>query len=105
MIPQMILVRKTGGSRGLNKLYLPLMGAYRFLYILNWIYRFKYEGFYDVIAILGGVVQTLVYMAFFAQMWCFPVEVAKVTVLDYDFQEITEDVFDLEKRLLVEDMD
>jgi len=101
MIPQMFLVRKTGGSRGLNKFYLPLMGVYRFLYILNWIYRYKYESFYDVLAIGGGVVQTLVYVAFLAQMWCSPVKVYTCI----DFQEITQDVFELEERLLLDDED
>jgi len=107
MIPQMCLVRKTGGSKLLTRFYLPLMGSYRVLYILNWIFRYHYEGFYDEIAIAGGVVQTLTYLLFLVLMWCKPVTVASVTVLDYDYQEVTEDVFDNMElaRLVVEEKD
>ena len=45
--------------------YIFTLGIYRLLFIFNWIYRYNAEGFYDVIAIVGGCVQTLIYVRFF----------------------------------------
>jgi len=42
-----------------------LLGAYRGLYLLNWIYRYYNEGHYDLIAIVAGSVQTVLYVDFF----------------------------------------
>jgi len=35
------------------------------LYIINWIYRYMMENYYDLIAIAAGVVQTVLYCDFF----------------------------------------
>lgn len=35
------------------------------LYILNWIYRYIDESYYDLIAIFAGIVQTVLYCDFF----------------------------------------
>ncbi|CAN0497241.1 unnamed protein product, partial [Laminaria digitata] len=47
--------------------YVFLLGAYRLLYILNWIYRAKYESSYNhnYVVYLAGLVQTLLYADFF----------------------------------------
>ena len=42
-----------------------LLGSYHGPYILNWIYRFYFEGFYDIIAIIAGCIQTILYCDFF----------------------------------------
>ena len=45
--------------------YIFALGLYRGIYILNWIYRYYYEGFYDPIAICAGCVQTMLFGHFF----------------------------------------
>ena len=42
-----------------------MLGMYRGLYILNWVYRYHSESFFDPIAVVAGVVQTVLYIDFF----------------------------------------
>ena len=59
------MVSKTGEAETITSHYLFALGIYRFLYILNWIYRYYTEGFVDWISIVAGVVQTVLYCDFF----------------------------------------
>merc|ERR1712117_208721 len=59
------MVQKTGEAESITSHYLFALGSYRGLYILNWIYRYYTESFYDVIAIVAGCVQTVLYCDFF----------------------------------------
>jgi ER lumen protein retaining receptor len=57
ILPQLFLVSKSREAKPIIMYYLFCLSAYRSLYICNWIYRFNYEGFYDLIAIISGIVQ------------------------------------------------
>ena len=59
------MVSKTGEAESITSHYLFALGTYRALYILNWIYRYYTEGFYDLIAIIAGIVQTFIYIFYF----------------------------------------
>jgi ER lumen protein retaining receptor len=48
ILPQLFMVQKTGEAESITSHYLFALGIYRFLYILNWVYRYYFEG------ILGG---------------------------------------------------
>lgn len=65
ILPQLFMVSKTGEAETITSHYLFALGSYRGLYLLNWIYRYYVEGFYDLIAIVAGVVQTVLYCDFF----------------------------------------
>jgi ER lumen protein retaining receptor len=65
ILPQLFMVSKTGEAESITSHYLFALGSYRGLYILNWIYRYYAEGFYDIIAIVAGCVQTILYCDFF----------------------------------------
>ncbi|KAI1291832.1 ER lumen protein-retaining receptor [Halotydeus destructor] len=65
ILPQLFLVSKTGEAETITSHYLFALGSYRALYLLNWVYRYYSEGFYDLIAIVAGVVQTVLYCDFF----------------------------------------
>ncbi|XP_023237626.1 ER lumen protein-retaining receptor-like isoform X1 [Centruroides sculpturatus] len=65
ILPQLFLVSKTGEAETITSHYLFSLGCYRALYIFNWIYRYYAEGFYDLIAIIAGIVQTILYCDFF----------------------------------------
>jgi len=65
ILPQLFMVSKTGEAETITSHYLFALGSYRGLYILNWIYRYVYEGSYDPIAIVSGCVQTVLYCDFF----------------------------------------
>jgi len=65
ILPQLFMVSKTGEAETITSHYLFALGAYRGLYILNWIYRYVDESYYDLIAIFAGVVQTILYCDFF----------------------------------------
>ncbi|RWS09042.1 ER lumen protein-retaining receptor 2-like protein [Dinothrombium tinctorium] len=65
ILPQLFLVSKTGEAETITSHYLFALGSYRALYLLNWIYRYYFEGFFDLIAIVAGIVQTVLYCDFF----------------------------------------
>ena len=65
ILPQLFMVSKTGEAETITSHYLFALGSYRALYILNWIYRYYFEGFYDIIAIVAGCIQTILYCDFF----------------------------------------
>lgn len=65
ILPQLFLVSKTGEAESITSHYLFALGSYRALYLLNWVYRYYMEGFFDLIAIVAGVVQTVLYCDFF----------------------------------------
>merc|ERR1711976_1000119 len=65
ILPQLFMVSKTGEAESITSHYLFSLGSYRALYIVNWIYRYYAESFYDIIAIVAGCVQTIPYCDFF----------------------------------------
>lgn len=65
ILPQLFLVSKTGEAESITSHYLFALGSYRALYLLNWIYRYVVESHYELIAIIAGVVQTILYCDFF----------------------------------------
>lgn len=65
ILPQLFMISKTGEAESITSHYLFALGAYRALYICNWAYRYYFEGFYDLIAIFAGCVQTILYCDFF----------------------------------------
>lgn len=65
ILPQLFMISKTGEAETITTHYLFFLGLYRALYLMNWIWRFYFEGFFDMIAIVAGVVQTILYCDFF----------------------------------------
>lgn len=78
ILPQLFMVSKTGEAENITSHYLFALGyvalsfltchylrSYRALYILNWIYRYYEDGHIDYIAVVAGVVQTVLYCDFF----------------------------------------
>jgi ER lumen protein retaining receptor len=65
VLPQLVLLRQTTVPTVIDSYYLVTLGSYRALYILNWLVRgFGPEHFWDPIADLFGVIQTLLYLDF-----------------------------------------
>jgi len=66
ILPQLVLLQKTQNIDNLTGHYVFLLGSYRGLYILNWIYRYMTESHYrQWIVWISGIVQTAVYVDFF----------------------------------------
>lgn len=65
ILPQLFMISKTGEAETITTHYLFFLGLYRALYLINWIWRYYFEGFFDMIAIVAGVVQTILYCDFF----------------------------------------
>ncbi|KAM2678326.1 hypothetical protein EV1_004760 [Malus domestica] len=66
IIPQLVLLQRSGNVDNLTGQYVFLLGAYRALYILNWIYRYFTEPHFSRwIACIAGLVQTALYADFF----------------------------------------
>lgn len=65
IMPQLFMVSRTGEAETITSHYLFALGSYRALYILNWIYRYYTEDFLDMIVIIAGIVQTILYCDFF----------------------------------------
>lgn len=67
ILPQLIVLQRYREVENLTGNYVFFMGAYRALYILNWIYRSYHEPFYQhhFVVYFCGVLQTLLYVDFF----------------------------------------
>uniref|UniRef100_A0ABI7YF73 ER lumen protein-retaining receptor n=2 Tax=Boreoeutheria TaxID=1437010 RepID=A0ABI7YF73_FELCA len=65
ILPQLFMISKTGEAETITTHYLFFLGLYRALYLANWIRRYQTENFYDQIAVVSGVVQTIFYCDFF----------------------------------------
>lgn len=64
ILPQLFMISKTGEAETITTHYLFCLACYRALYIFNWIYRFYTENYFDLIAVVAGAVQTLLYADF-----------------------------------------
>ena len=64
MLPQMYMIYNAGDMNIVLTVYMCQMGLYRFMYLLNWVYRYRVEGFYDPIAFASGFLQTFIYVIF-----------------------------------------
>lgn len=65
ILPQLILLRETSVPTVIDTFYLLMLGSYRALYILNWIYRAAMEENYsDPISWIFGTIQVLFYLDF-----------------------------------------
>eukprot|EP00878_Enallax_costatus_P014991 GHUV01015695.1.p1 GENE.GHUV01015695.1~~GHUV01015695.1.p1 ORF type:complete len:154 (+),score=27.01 GHUV01015695.1:600-1061(+) len=66
ILPQLVLLQRTQNIDNLTGNYVFLLGSYRALYILNWIYRYFTEQHYrQWLVWFCGVVQTVIYCDFF----------------------------------------
>eukprot|EP00877_Chromochloris_zofingiensis_P000089 jgi/Chrzof1/10080/Cz04g26110.t1 len=66
ILPQLVLLQRTQNIDNLTGNYVFLLGSYRALYILNWIYRYFTEPNYrQWLVWLAGIVQTALYVDFF----------------------------------------
>ena len=65
ILPQLFMLQRTGEAETITTHYLFALGIYRTLYIPNWIYRWFAEGHFDPIAVVAGVIQTVLYSDFF----------------------------------------
>lgn len=59
------MLQRTGEAETITTHYIFALGAYRALYIPNWIYRYFRESYVDPISIVAGIVQTGLYADFF----------------------------------------
>jgi len=74
ILPQLFLLQRTGEAETITTHYLFALGSYRALYIPNWIWRWFAEGHWDGIAVLAGIIQTVLYSDFF---WIYYTKVLK----------------------------
>ncbi|KAJ3695137.1 hypothetical protein LUZ60_000514 [Juncus effusus] len=66
ILPQLVLLQRSGNVDNLTGQYVLFLGAYRAFYILNWIYRYFTERHYfRLIPWIAGLVQTALYADFF----------------------------------------
>lgn len=66
ILPQLFLLQKQGEVENITSHYVAALGAYRALYLCNWIYRYFTEDDYlQRIVWVAGIVQTGLYCDFF----------------------------------------
>lgn len=57
ILPQLFIIQRTGEAENITTHYLFALGAYRALYIPNWIYRYYADDYFDPIATVAGIIQ------------------------------------------------
>ncbi|KAG2224482.1 hypothetical protein INT45_010548 [Circinella minor] len=65
IMPQLYMLQKTGEAETITTHYIFALGAYRALYLANWLYRYCMEDHVDWIAWIAGLIQTALYSDFF----------------------------------------
>lgn len=67
ILPQLFMLQRTGEAETITTHYIFALGAYRTLYLFNWVYRYYFEENYTVdwIASIAGLLQTALYSDFF----------------------------------------
>mmetsp|Transcript_5786 Transcript_5786/g.18075 ORF Transcript_5786/g.18075 Transcript_5786/m.18075 type:complete len:159 (+) Transcript_5786:298-774(+) len=67
IVPQLFVLQRYREVENLTGHYVFFLGAYRFLYVLNWVYRSYYEPFYrhNWLVYVSGATQTALYVDFF----------------------------------------
>ncbi|KAL3316350.1 hypothetical protein Ciccas_005011 [Cichlidogyrus casuarinus] len=65
IMPQMFMIAKTKEAETITAHYLCALGLYRAFYIFNWAYRYVNEDYLDYVALIFGIVQTVLYLDFF----------------------------------------
>ena len=58
-MPQLYMISKTEEADSMMSHYLFALCSYRALYVVNWVYRYYLEDYYDLIAAVSGCVQTI----------------------------------------------
>lgn len=76
ILPQLFMLQRTGEAETITANYIAALGIYRALYIPNWIYRYFFEAgnHVDWIAVVAGIIQTVMYTDFF---WIYYTKVMK----------------------------
>lgn len=71
VLPQLLLLRQTNVPTVIDSYYLVTLGSYRAFYILNWIWREEFDSYRppDAIAVIFGIVQTVLYADFAWVYW------------------------------------
>ena len=65
IVPQLSVSSRDKSIEPTMLLYLSALGCHKLFYIFNWIHRYYNEGYFDVIAMVAGIVQTAIYANFF----------------------------------------
>ncbi|KAM9996657.1 hypothetical protein ACTFIZ_001603 [Dictyostelium cf. discoideum] len=65
ILPQLILLQRTGEVETLTSNYIVLLGGYRAFYLFNWVYRIIFYNWSGKIEMLSGLLQTVLYADFF----------------------------------------
>jgi ER lumen protein retaining receptor len=82
ILPQLIIIRRERQVENIESLYIASLGAYRFLYVLNWAWRAFTEPHYRAwIPWVAGVVQTLFYADFFYLFYQYRIKLGLKAVL------------------------
>ncbi|KAF2858896.1 putative ER lumen protein retaining receptor [Piedraia hortae CBS 480.64] len=69
ILPQLFMLQRTGEAEAITTHYIFALGAYRALYIPNWIYRHFVSEHIEPIAVVAGIIQTVLYSDFFYIYW------------------------------------
>nr|OQO32414.1 hypothetical protein B0A51_00199 [Rachicladosporium sp. CCFEE 5018] len=70
ILPQLFMLQRTGSAETITTHYIFALGAYRALYIPNWIWRYFMEkGHFEPIPVIAGIIQTVLYTDFFYIYW------------------------------------
>ena len=69
ILPQLFMLQRTGEAETITTHYLAALGIYRALYIPNWIYKYAVGQKIEWIAVVAGIVQTVLYSDFFYIYW------------------------------------
>jgi len=71
ILPQLTVTNqgKASEADSIIIFYLSALTSHKIFYILNWLYRYSNEGFYDSISMGAGIIQAAIYVNFFVMFF------------------------------------
>lgn len=56
ILPQLTMLQKMGQVENMTSHYVFLLGAYRLLYILNWVFKYASTGYFNYVSLMAGII-------------------------------------------------
>ncbi|KAF7690799.1 ER lumen protein-retaining receptor 2 [Cucumispora dikerogammari] len=71
IIPQMVMLNNTQECETFNSEYIMYLGLYRLLYVISWVFKIFAGKKIEILVLICGVVQSLLYIDFFISYYRF----------------------------------
>lgn len=77
ILPQLVMIQDAGDCESMTSLFIFLLGLYRLSYVVYFVLKWLSGGNLDLVMLITGVIQTALYLDFFAVYYNYVIKNAK----------------------------